>query len=63
MLMKISPLKGGRIMTPAEISRFFAGRDTVCQHHGFAALMEDYAKDRAVERHCDKELLTKGDSL
>ena len=34
MLLKISPLQGGRIMAPAEISRFFAGRDTVWQHMG-----------------------------
>jgi len=27
-------------MTPAEISRFFAGMDTVRQHHGIAELTE-----------------------
>jgi hypothetical protein len=45
-------------MTPAEISRLFAGKCTVWQHHGFAALMEDHAKDGEVESHCDKYLLT-----
>ena len=50
-------------MTPAEISRFFAGRNTVWQHHDFAALTEDHAEDGEVESHCDKDFLTKGDSL
>ncbi len=50
-------------MTPAEISRFFAGRDTVWRRHDFAALTEDHAEDGEVESHCDKVFLTKGDSL
>jgi hypothetical protein len=50
-------------MTPAEISRFFAGRDTAWQHHGFMALTEKHAEDEEVESHCDKDLLTKGDVL
>jgi hypothetical protein len=37
-------------MTPAESSRFFAGSDTVWQHHDFAALTEDHAEDGEVEK-------------
>jgi hypothetical protein len=50
-------------MTPEGIFRFFAGRDAVWQHRDFAALTEDHAKAGEVERHCDKDLLTKGDLL
>jgi len=45
----VSPLKGGWIMSPEEISEFFARRDDFWRRHDFAALAADHAEDGEVE--------------
>ncbi len=45
----VSPLKGGRIMSPDEISEFLARRDEFWNRHDIEVLTADHAEDGEVE--------------